>query len=142
MADVNWTTLHDVVKTYGLILEMTATSAVKAGQVVCICETGVSNAVIPWLGTSGSTPVGVAIYPAAAAAQVAIASVGSICLVADADGTTGIDAGGWLVGNDNPAGGTVNETLVAITSVINSIGFALADIAGGATGYALITPQA
>lgn len=144
MADVSaFPTMHDVLVDGNNILTLTATTAVKAGQVVDINATGVSMAVDPAVAT-GCT-VGVALYDAAAGAPVAVATIGCVVYVANADDTTTVDAGDWLETNDNAVGGTVSVAAVAASGGAtatfhnNIVGKALDDIAGGGTGRMLIT---
>ena len=149
MADIAaFPTMHDVLKFGDNIQTFTATSAVKAGQVVAINATGVSGAVDPSVATSGSRSVGVALYDAAAAAKVAVAMTGCIADVANADDTTTIDAGDYLETNNNAVKGTVDVADIAAisgavgTNHLDVIGIALDDIAASGTGRMLIQPMA
>lgn len=134
--------MHDVLVYGSNILTLTATTAVKAGQVVDINATGVSMAVDKSVAT-GCT-IGVALYDAAAGAPVAVATVGCVVYVANADDTTTVDAGDWLETNDNAVGGTVSVCAVAASGGAtatfhnNVIGKALDDIAASGTGRMLI----
>ncbi len=126
------------------ILTYTATTAVKAGQVVAIADTGVSEAVEPAVKGSGQSPVGVAIYPAAAGAKVAVAGPGCVVYVVNADDGTGVDAGHEVIMNDNAVGGTVSEVLAVGTDATPQyiIGKMIEDLpasAGGSYAKCLIT---
>jgi hypothetical protein len=114
----------------------TATTAVKAGQVVAINATGVSDAVDMAVGTG--TPVGVALYDAAAGAKVSVAMDGCWVYVANADDSATIDAGDTLEMNDNAVGGTVNAAALtksgAVAETFMAVGYAIDDIAASGTG--------
>jgi predicted RecA/RadA family phage recombinase len=88
---------------------MKATTAVKAGMLVGINATGVTDEVDPMDGTSGSMPVGVALYDIAAGKYGAIAGPGCIVYMCNDDDATDIDAGHWVTSNN----GTVTGTIVA-----------------------------
>jgi len=122
-------------------ITMTATTALKAGMVVEIDATGVDLAVNAAVKEAGASPVGVALYDAAAGSKVDILTVGGIAYVANADDTTGTDAGDALITNDNTVGGTVSASLAVgtVSTQQKIIGIALDDIAGGGTGRVLIT---
>lgn len=143
MADISaFPAIHDVLVAGNNIFTFTATTAVKAGQVVDINATGVSDAVDMAVAT-GCT-IGVALYDAAAGAPVAVAGPGCIVYVANADDTTTIDAGDWLETNDNAVGGTVSTAAVAASGGAtatfhnNIIGKAIDDIAASGTGRMII----
>lgn len=148
MADISaFPTIRNVLYWGNNLVQVTATTAVTAGQVVAINATGVSMAVDPAVAAGGSRSIGVALYDAAAGAEVTIACVGCVAYVAIADDTTGADAGDFLETNDNTVGGTVSTAAVAatggatVTSHFDVIGIALDDIAGGGTGRMLIQPM-
>lgn len=130
--------IKQVVEHIGLSLTMTAATNVKAGQVVEIDATGLSMTVNAAVAESGARPIGVAAFDASENELVTVYSVGSVVFVANADDTTGIDAGDLLVANDNAVGGTVSASTTGINAVI---GIALDDIAGGATGRMLVQPM-
>jgi len=145
MGDIGaFPTIRNVLWSGNNIVKLTATTAVKAGQVVGINATGVSGAVDKCVAASGEMPIGVAIYDAAAGADVAVATVGCIVYVANALDDTDIDAGSWLETNDNTVGGTVNAVAVAAiagavgTGHFGVIGVAIDDIAKSTTGRMLI----
>ena len=149
MADIGtFPTMHDVLKQGDNIQSFTATTAVKAGQVVAINATGVSRAVDMSVAAAGSRSIGVALYDAAAGAKVAVAMTGCIVDVANFHDTTTIDAGDFLETNNNTVGGTVGTAAVADISGavavnhLDVIGIALADIAASGTGEMLIQPMA
>lgn len=148
MGDITtFPTIRNVLVSGKNITQMTATTAVKAGQVVAINATGVDMALDPAVATAGSRSIGVALYGVSAGAEVAVAGMGCIVNVANADDTTGIDAGGYIESNDNAVGGTVSESAVADvvgavgTAHYDIIGIAIQDIAGGGTGNMLICPM-
>lgn len=126
------------------VINLKATTAVKAGQLVAINATGVSGAVDKCIATAGSMPIGVALYDAGAGSMVGVATVGCIVNMANADDTTGIDAGGWVEFNDNAVGGTISECAVAAiggavgTAHYGVFGVAIDDIAGAGTGRVLL----
>ena len=140
MADIGtFPTIRNVLWSGSNIFKMTATTLVKAGQVVAINATGVSGAVDPCVAVAGSMPLGVALYGAAAGAEVAIAGPGCIVYVANADDTATVDAGNWVVFNDNTVGGTVSEYAAGAAS-IQAVGFAIDDIAASGTGRVFLFP--
>jgi hypothetical protein len=122
-------------------ITMTATNAVKAGMVVEIDATGVDLAVNAAVKESGASPVGVALYDAAAGSKVAVATIGAVVYVANAESNVDIDAGDLLVTNDNTVGGTVSASVaVGTTSTPQKlIGIAIDDIDRSTTGRCLIT---
>lgn len=146
MADiVAFPTIRNVLAGGENIINLKAGADIKAGQVVAIHATGVSMTVHPAKkGTTGQ-PMGVALYSVSSGAQVAVACTGCIVYVANADDTTGIDAGDPLEDNANVVGGTVSALpLSAVGSVAvvkYCAGYALDDIAGGGTGRMLIMPS-
>ncbi|HBF81846.1 MAG TPA: hypothetical protein DD420_18505 [Streptomyces sp.] len=117
---------------------MRASTAVKAGQVVEIDATGVSNTVNAALAESGARPIGVAAFDASENEDVTVYSVGSVVYVVNADDTTGIDAGHGVEDNDCAVGGTISaipaNTGAATVSYANLVGVAIDDIAGGGIG--------
>jgi len=120
----------------------TALAAVKPGQVVTGNATGVDYQVEKCVAASLVTrPIGVAIGAAGAGEKVAVALPGSICELANADDTTGIDAWDDVITNDNAVGGTVSAVSYGSTATQVIVGIALEDIAGGATGRVYILPQ-
>jgi hypothetical protein len=146
MADVgSWTAIRNVLYSGKNIYTLTATTAVKAGQLVAIADTGVSGAVDKCVAGSGQVPIGVALYDAAAGAKVAIAGPGCVVYMAAADASTGVDAGGWCQGDDNTLGGMIKEASISASGTALAVsqpfvfGVALDVIAGGGTGRVLIT---
>lgn len=118
------------------------------GMIVDFDATGVSVTVQASLAVSGDVPIGVAITTSDVSASEKLTVMSSgIAYLANADDTTGIDAGDWLITNDNAIGGTVSAASVAATGKAegaiqtNVIGVALDDIAGGGTGRAWIQPN-
>lgn len=131
-------TIRNVIEAGSNILTFKAGATVKAGQVVAFEATGVSRQVIPAVkGTTGQ-PIGVAVYGVSSGAQVAVAMDGCLVTVANADDTTGIDAGDPLEDNIAAVGGTVSAAALseagAVAVVKSLVGIALDDIAGGGTG--------
>jgi len=138
MTDITaFPTLHRVLWSGNNIIPMTASGAITAGMVVAIDATGVSMTVRAAVAESGEMPIGVALYTVADGAEVAVCTIGCVCYVANADDTTGIDAGDILTTNDCAVGGTV---IAAGAGTKNNVGIALDDIAGSGTGRALIIP--
>ena len=121
----------------GIILNLIAGAAIKAGQVVAFNGNGVSKTVEPCNGETTTSPIGVALYDAASGARVAVASTGSIVTVCEGPGA-GCDAGD-LVGPDDAAvlGCVKTVTSAASASVV---GIALDDIPANGTGQILVQP--
>lgn len=149
MTDITaFPTIHQALHNGDNIQSFTATTDVKAGQVVAINATGVSGAVDPSVAAAGSRSLGVALYDASAGDKVAVAMTGCIAEVANADDTTTIDAGDYLETNDNAVKGTVDVADVAAisgavgTNHLDVIGIALDDIDASGTGRMLIQPMA
>ena len=154
MTDITtFPTIQQVIHNDGPTWTFTATEAVSAGQAVGPAATGVSNAVVPMDATVGENALGVALFDAAAGAKCTVCLDGSIVTVANADDTTAIDAGGYVMQNDNSVKGTVseftpradlastvidatNDTTIDGSALI--VGQALEDIAGGGTGKILV----
>ena len=148
MADISaFPTMHDVLKAGDNIQTLTATTDVKAGQVVAINATGVSLAVDPSVATAGSRSIGVALYDATAGNKVAVAMSGCIVDVANADDTAEIDAGSFVETNNNAVKGTVNAAAVAdiagavAVNHLDIIGIALEDILISDVGKIMILPM-
>jgi hypothetical protein len=121
----------------GTVINFTATTAVKSGAVVGFAASGVSWEVQNATGGTahtGITPIGVALYDAAAGAKVAVACMGSIVKVAAALDDADIDTGDYVV-----AGATAGEVITkpATDSII--LGIAITDILRSETGYILVT---
>jgi hypothetical protein len=123
-------------------------TAVKAGMAVAFAASGDTDTIVPALqGTTGSV-VGVAANDAAVGAWVNVYENGAVVYVANADSATGIDAGDLVEHNDNAVGGTVSTKVQGTTPVTgatlvnNVLGYAVDDIAGGATGRVMINIQA
>jgi hypothetical protein len=115
-----------------------AGAVIKAGMVVAFARTGVTDTVHPHVkGTTGSI-AGVAAYDIASGSWGMIYGDGAVVYIANADDTTGIDAGAPVEGNDNAVGGTVTAAAWAATVegelYLDVLGFAVEDIAGNATG--------
>jgi predicted RecA/RadA family phage recombinase len=145
MADISaFPTITPVEATDGDTFTYTAGAAITAGMVVCFEATGVSRQVIKCVAGAGTWPIGVAITSAASGAKVTVQTSG-YAYVANADDTTGIDAGDFLEMNDNAVGGTVNAAAITASGATVTphycVGVAVEDIAGGGTGLCLIMPQ-
>ena len=121
-----------------------AGAAIKAGQVVAYADTGVSDTVHPHIKGTTASIAGVAAYDIASGSWGTVYLNGAIVYVANADDTTGIDAGAVVEGNDNAVGGTVSAAANAATTAEGEeykndiLGYAIEDIAGGATGRVMI----
>ena len=120
-----------------------AAGTIKAGMVVSFNTTGVSFSVQgSKKGTSGQ-PVGVALNDAVIGGRLTVAMDGCIVNVANADDTTGIDAGDVLEDNDNAILGTVSTVDLMDAGVIlvmkYQVGIALDDIAGNGYGRMLVS---
>ena len=145
MADISaFPTITPVEASNGDTFTYTAGGAITAGMVVCFEATGTSLQVIKCVAGAGTIPIGVAITSAASGGKVTVQTSG-YAYVANADDTTGIDAGDYLEMNDNAVGGTVSAaTLTASGATCTPhycVGIAAQDIAGGGTGLCLIMPQ-
>jgi len=133
------------------IIQMTATTAVVAGQVVAINATGVDWAVDPSVATAGSRSIGVALFNAAAGTIVSVATVGCVVYMVNALDSA-IDAGAMVETNDAACKGGISECAIAasggatVTSHFDVIGIAVEDIAASTTsvgtkGRVLICPM-
>lgn len=150
MADIAaFPTLKNILYSGNNTFTLTATTAVKAGQVVAGNDTGVSMAVDMAVGAAGSRSIGVALFDAAAGAEVTVAGPGCIVYIVNADDAATIDAWSYLEPSTNAVGGTVAAVAVAAiagavgTNHLDVIGIALEDNVGTATGTAskmLIAP--
>lgn len=145
MADIAaFPTIHDVLVVGDNIINIQAGEAITAGQVVCHGATGDGKA-YGADATSGERTIGVALYTVAVNEYVAVATIGCQVIVANADDTTGIDAGDYVEQNDNTVKGTISAASEAATggatvTVHNQLlGMAMEDIAGNGTGKVLIT---
>lgn len=147
MTDITtFPTIKNVVEFGDNILPLVAGEAITAGQAVGPAATGVSGSVVAMDATSGEWPIGVAVFTAASGAPISVASIGCVVYVANADDTTGIDAGDWVECNDNAVKGTVSTVVVAATGGATAtlhlgvLGRAIDDIAGGGTGRIIVLP--
>jgi len=121
----------------GTVLNLTATTAVQRGHVVGFAATGVDFAIDAATGgtaATGITPIGVALYNAAAGSKVAVACVGSVVKVLNALDNADIDAGDHVC-----AGATAGMVITAPGTDSIELGIAITDILRSATGYILIT---
>jgi len=160
MADITeFPEMRDVLHSGDNIHTFTAGGDIKAGQVVEISgDFEVVKATT--LGTKKA--IGVALYDAASGEEIAIAMRGCIVWVANADDTTAISAGEYVMADDNAVGGTVKKVddlsvsvppgTTAVTSTAAqpdlteaggvppqvAIGTALEEISGGGTGRILL----
>ena len=140
MADISaFPTIQQVLYSGDNLQCFTAGATIKAGQVVAIHGTGVNMTVHPAVAGTTEAPLGVAIFGAASGAVVTVACQGCIAYVANADDTTGIDAGHFVIVNDNAVGGTVSVLVDTASTYV--VGIALDDIAGAGTGRIMIQPQ-
>lgn len=125
-----------------------AGSAIKAGMVVAYADAGGSDTVVPHVKGTTASIAGVAMYDIASGSWGTAFLNGAIVYVANADDTTAIDAGAVVEGNDNAVGGTVSAAANAASTAegeefkIDILGYAIEDIAGGATGRVMINMQA
>lgn len=127
-------TMHDVLVGGDNLLNVTAGSAIKAGQIVSMSADGMVDV------DTGSAPVlGVALYDAAANGPIAVASIGCRVEVANADGATAINAGTVVV----PAtlGGVAAAVLTSGGGTQYIAGVAVETIAGGSTGEIIVMPN-
>ena len=138
---------HDseMLSSNGPILTFTASGTIKVGQVVCFADAGASMTVLASIKGAGTVPVGVALDNVTDGEKVAVAMMGCVAEVANADDTATIDTGDWLECNDNAVAGTVNTATFTAASDADArngqiIGMALEDIGASGTGYMLICP--
>lgn len=121
-----------------------AGAAIKAGQVTAYADAGGSDTVVPHVKGTTASIAGVAAYDIASGSWGTVYLNGAIVYVANADDTTGIDAGAVIEGNDNAVGGTVSAAAYELTTAVGEeykndlLGYAIEDIAGGATGRVMI----
>ena len=109
MTDIGaFPTLHDVLVHGDNIYNMIAGATIYAGQVVGIAASGTSNTVIPLNDTVGEVALGVALHDALITGRVAVAGVGCVCICVNADDGTAVEAGDWVMQNDNAVLGTVS----------------------------------
>jgi len=115
-----------------------AGAAIKKGQAVAFHATGVSMTVHPAVKGTTASVEGVALATVDSGENVAVAGPGCVVYMANADGTTAIDAGDGVEDNDNAVGGTISALPANSGGVTgayaNLVGVALDDIAGGGTG--------
>jgi len=151
MADISafptmpYTHDSEMMSSNGPILTFTASGTIKVGQVVCFAANGASMTVLASIKGAGTVPVGVALDNVTDGEKVAVAMMGCVAEVANADDTATIDTGDWLECNDNAVGGTVNTATFTAASDADArngqiIGMALEDIGASGTGYMLICP--
>jgi hypothetical protein len=138
-----WVTMRDVLKSGKNIALFTATTAVKAGQVVAYNATGVSNAVEAAVSATTARPIGVALYDAGVGVLVAVALDGCVVMVANSDDATTIDAGDMIQASANAVGGFVDTcpitTAGAVPVLYETIGIMLDDVAASGQGRMLIS---
>jgi hypothetical protein len=142
MADIGtFPTISNVLWNGDNVITLTATNAVTAGMVVEIDATGVSGAVNAAVAESGSRPVGVAITSAGAGGKVAVATYGCVVYVANADDTATMDAGTYVITNDNAVKGTVSELLAVGDDPAPQkvVGMLLEGMTAGGTARCLLT---
>ena len=138
---------HDseMMSSNGPILTFTASGTIKVGQVVCFADAGASMTVLASIKGAGTVPVGVALDNVTNGEKIAVAMMGCVAEVANADDTATIDTGDWLECNGNAVAGTVNTATFTAASDADArngqiIGMALEDIGASGTGYMLICP--
>lgn len=143
MADISeFPIIRNVLESGDNLKSYIAGAAIKAGQLVAIHGTGVSRTVHPAVKGTTAAPVGVAIADYAINKEVTVAGPGCTVWMANADGSTAIDAGDDLEDNDNAVGGTVSvlpaNSGAATAAYAYHVGVAIDDIAGGGTGRVLL----
>ena len=146
MADITvFPTIRQVMVSGKNLIQMTATTTVKAGMVVAIHATGVSLAVDKAIDASGSKSIGVALFDAAAGAELTLATVGCVVNVANESDSVSIDAGSIVNSSAVAVGGLVIKADITAASTVavsqyNTIGIALAEIPVSSYGPVLICP--
>jgi hypothetical protein len=142
MADIGtFPTISNVLWNGDNVITLTATNAVTAGMVVEIDATGISGAVNAAVAEAASKPIGVAVTSAGAGAKVAVATYGCVVYVANADDTATMDAGTYVITNDNAVGGTVSELLAVGDDATPQkvVGMLLEGMTAGGTARCLLT---
>lgn len=143
MADIAaFPTIHDVLVQGDNIQSFIAGADWKAGQILAFHGTGVSDTLHP--AVKGTTVMikGVALYDVTSGNRGAVACRGCRCKVANADDTTGMDAGDPVEDNDNAVGGTISAAALSGGIELKYIaGYLEQDIAGGATGVMEVQPD-
>lgn len=142
MGDISaFPTISNVLFNGDNVITLTATDAITAGMVVEIDATGISGAVNAAVAEAASKPIGVAITTAGAGAKVSVATYGCVCYVANADDTATMDAGTYVITNDNPVKGTVSELLAVGDDPAPQkvVGMLLEGMTAGGTARCLIT---
>lgn len=122
-----------------------AGAAIKAGMVVAYADVGVSDTVHPAVKGTTATIAGVAAYDIASGSWGTVYLSGAIVYLANANDTTAIDAGAVVGTDDNAVGGTISVLTGVQTTTgelrMDVVGYAIEDIAGGATGRVMLQIQ-
>jgi len=138
-----WVAMRNILYSGDNIALFTATTAVKAGQVVAYHGTGVSNAINKSVKASTVGAIGVALYDAGVGVLVAVAMDGCVVYVANTDNATTIDAGDLLGTTTNAVGGYVDACAMttggAVPVMVEKVGIALDDIAASGYGRMMIS---
>lgn len=146
MGDITaFPTIRNVKYSGSNVHRFTATTAVKAGQLVAFAATGVSGAVNPAIKSTTGQPIGVALYGVDAGREVAVACNGCIVYVANFSTTVALDSGDVVEDNANAVGGTVGLAALtstagggAVATVKYTAGVMIDKVAASATGRMLV----
>jgi hypothetical protein len=153
MTDVGtFPTINNVVYSMGITISMLTTGSsdvdIKPGMVLAIDATGVTDTVRAALAEAGERPFGVSITNAdVSTAERVSVMLSGIAFVTNYDDTATVDAGAWMITNDNAVGGTVEEALITATAVATAslsdltIGYLLDDMAASGNARLFIHPN-
>lgn len=117
-----------------------ASAAITKGQAVCFNATGVSMSVEAGVAGAGAQYIGCAVTSqATVGGPITVALPGSICFMANAGDTAVIDAGDFVIGNDNTVKGTISAAGTGAATQY-PLGIAIDDIGASGTGRVFIFP--
>ena len=116
---------------------------VTAGQVVVFGST--DGEVTPATGATTEVVAGVVTEDGEDGDEIVVYMAGNIAVLVNADDTTQIDQGAWVITNDNALKGTISAVSTTAsgttaTLYLNTVGYALEDIAGDSFGKVFIMP--
>lgn len=135
MADITtFPALHDVLVSGNNIQSYTAGEDLKAGQVVGFNTALTTEVIVPMHAVVGENAIGVVLYDVLSGDEGAVAQVGCVVTMVNADDAADIAAGAWVVQNDNAVGGTVSA--YAGSGAAQFVGQAMEFNTGGAAGTA------
>jgi hypothetical protein len=123
--------------------KFTLAANVTAGQVVVFHAT--DGYVTPATGATTERVAGVVEEDGTSGDEILVYLAGNIAYLVNADDTTTIDMGAWVITNDNAVKGTISAVSTTAsgttaTLYLNTVGIALEDIDGDGFGKVLIMP--